>query len=609
MYQTTYDALEGLGLSTLGGLGDMSTDNYFGIVPEASVEYVKPVLPNVLFRRNVIDAGEGALYQGGSSYAPGLPLMPSSIGLAGLDALVGLDKDIKIPKEFKQQFPPEVQAIAGQVEHHVNNLKNAYKGGTRMEKYDATMEAAATAGDNIPIVPPLTVGHVVRGIQQIGKGIAKLFGLGGKTEAEKRRTRRFATAVAMYTVMRKENPALLFENEKAAKDRFKQLLREVRAGRRTPPKKVWPGFSTTRFSKIKDQKFNQLLNTWTTNPEKWKAFRGLYWGNKDNWSTNAQKMQAARKADYALEARVRAAKAAPKAPAPRPGVPAPRAVPTKAQQDLWKLHQIVKHKQAQDKHAEKMRVLTQLKQAIDQQKAQQAAKARQHVAQVARAAQTRSPVMQAALMKKANELQKLERKRFNVAVRLKNERQQARKDLIETGRKLAMTTNPGQRRKLQRRAIQQARRYKTKAEDNVMVALATQNAAAQAATAKAIAKAVSVGNAQKAELLGKTFNILAQGSKQLKKAKQIQQKAQGVKTPKAKRVAAARKKFAQALKKQRKAASKPKKTPTKAQWLQLKRAIEAQKRKSKPPRKTPAAYRPRQQLTPAQRRHVAMMRR
>lgn len=54
-------------------------------------EYGNYVMPGVLARSNVLDASEGANYSGGSSYAPGLPLMPSSVGLAGLDAYDDLD--------------------------------------------------------------------------------------------------------------------------------------------------------------------------------------------------------------------------------------------------------------------------------------------------------------------------------------------------------------------------------------------------------------------------------------------------------------------------------------------------------------------------------------
>lgn len=64
-------------------------------------EYGRPVMPGVLARSNVIDASDGANYSGGSSYAKGLPLMPSSVGLAGLETYDDLDgvadKMLRIP--------------------------------------------------------------------------------------------------------------------------------------------------------------------------------------------------------------------------------------------------------------------------------------------------------------------------------------------------------------------------------------------------------------------------------------------------------------------------------------------------------------------------------
>jgi hypothetical protein len=50
-------------------------------------EAAKTIMPGVTQRRNVIDPSEGANYSGGSDYAPGLPLLTSTIGLAGLDSL------------------------------------------------------------------------------------------------------------------------------------------------------------------------------------------------------------------------------------------------------------------------------------------------------------------------------------------------------------------------------------------------------------------------------------------------------------------------------------------------------------------------------------------
>jgi hypothetical protein len=83
----TYSDFAGVPLGALDAAFGSSIsieDGRIGRQPAAVDQYARSASHNYQTRRNVIDAGEGALYQGGSSYAPGLPLMPSSIGLAGL---------------------------------------------------------------------------------------------------------------------------------------------------------------------------------------------------------------------------------------------------------------------------------------------------------------------------------------------------------------------------------------------------------------------------------------------------------------------------------------------------------------------------------------------
>lgn len=70
----------------LGGLAMMSiNDGRIGRKPASVSQYAKPVSRNVTLRRNVIDPSKGANYGGGSSYAPRMPLMPSTVGLADAD--------------------------------------------------------------------------------------------------------------------------------------------------------------------------------------------------------------------------------------------------------------------------------------------------------------------------------------------------------------------------------------------------------------------------------------------------------------------------------------------------------------------------------------------
>ncbi len=72
-------------LDGLFGLG--AADGRIGRTPASGQEYARRRTHNYETRRNVIDASEGANYSGGSSYAPRLPLLPSTIGLADADLM------------------------------------------------------------------------------------------------------------------------------------------------------------------------------------------------------------------------------------------------------------------------------------------------------------------------------------------------------------------------------------------------------------------------------------------------------------------------------------------------------------------------------------------
>jgi hypothetical protein len=80
----------GLGdeIAVLDGLDVSAMDGRIGQTPAVPHQYAKKVAYNVQYRKGVIDPSEGALFSGGSSYAAGLPLLPSSVGLADASALI-----------------------------------------------------------------------------------------------------------------------------------------------------------------------------------------------------------------------------------------------------------------------------------------------------------------------------------------------------------------------------------------------------------------------------------------------------------------------------------------------------------------------------------------
>jgi hypothetical protein len=91
-----------------------ANDGRIGQSRVAVDEYGKQIMPGVLARSNVLDASEGANYSGGSSYAPRLPLLPSSVGLAGLDA-----SNIKLPPQLKRVAS---KAKVAQMKRQLNSL-------------------------------------------------------------------------------------------------------------------------------------------------------------------------------------------------------------------------------------------------------------------------------------------------------------------------------------------------------------------------------------------------------------------------------------------------------------------------------------------------------
>lgn len=80
---------EGVPIGALDGVFGSTLeiqDGRIGRTPATGEEYADRITSGFEIRRDVIDPSEGANYSGGSSAVPRyLPLMPSSVGLAGLD--------------------------------------------------------------------------------------------------------------------------------------------------------------------------------------------------------------------------------------------------------------------------------------------------------------------------------------------------------------------------------------------------------------------------------------------------------------------------------------------------------------------------------------------
>lgn len=107
-------------------------------------EYGKPIMPGVLARSNVLDASEGANYSGGSSAAPGLPLMPSSIGLAGLDGALAELQAQDDTDSTEMPMPAKLRAVASR--RKVAALKNeAKRVAKRMQRTTSAKKRAKDA--------------------------------------------------------------------------------------------------------------------------------------------------------------------------------------------------------------------------------------------------------------------------------------------------------------------------------------------------------------------------------------------------------------------------------------------------------------------------------
>jgi hypothetical protein len=83
--------MSGLGeqIAVLDGLDALDpSDGRLGQRRASVTQYARPIMRGVIARSGMVSAAGGQNYGGGSSYAPRLPLMPSSIGLADADDII-----------------------------------------------------------------------------------------------------------------------------------------------------------------------------------------------------------------------------------------------------------------------------------------------------------------------------------------------------------------------------------------------------------------------------------------------------------------------------------------------------------------------------------------
>jgi hypothetical protein len=171
-HRSSYSPYPGVGLSELDAAFGSSLeieDGRIGRRPATASQYASRVSHNFQTRRNVIDPSEGANYSGGSDYAPGLPLGPSSWGLAGLgradaygdfnglqelsmvDGLDGLE-DLAFYGKFRAAFQRQAfKRVAGKkrlnrILRSVRKIKGAWRTMTPVQKLTARRKLARAGG-------------------------------------------------------------------------------------------------------------------------------------------------------------------------------------------------------------------------------------------------------------------------------------------------------------------------------------------------------------------------------------------------------------------------------------------------------------------------------
>ena len=448
-----------------------------GTVPATGREYARPIASNVLMRRNVIDPSEG-MYTGGSSAPmPPLPLMPSTVGLAGCELMALADAT-----------PKQVMDIA-------------QKGTEALKDPEAAWAAAKAAAYAVPVpIPPSPIPIPAGAILDAGEAI---FNAGKKAvdwieggPQKRRRARKkdgaFVTAITVYTAARNENPVLWYTKEGWGKFRFATIMRDIQAGRRPVPK----------GGRAVGLKYNTVER----------------WLEKGNWKALGKayhKNPAYLKRDLEIKAKLKSGTF-------KPAPTAAEAAAKKKEEDRQKLLLLHQQMQAKKKQEVDRQALIKLHGMIEAQKKNKEKKKAQQQGRdtvaVMDAAKRKSKKTANKLKKKSKDLKKLQAKRTNATLKAKSEVKRLKKKLANLQKKYQVTRDP----KVAREAAAVAEQADKMKQTNVIGAAMTKNAAAQAVLAEKAAQAVAAGNPVLAAAYAKAYNQLGTAAGRMKDIRQKQ---------------------------------------------------------------------------------------
>jgi hypothetical protein len=146
-WERRFDTLDGVPLSMLDyafGSSISVEDGRIGRRPATGAEYASRKQYNYETRSDVLDASEGANYSGGSSYGKGLPLGPSSWGLAELSMVDTLDglADTSFLSKLTKAHRAAFKRVAGKarvdrLKGRAVKIRKAYSRMTPLQRQEA----------------------------------------------------------------------------------------------------------------------------------------------------------------------------------------------------------------------------------------------------------------------------------------------------------------------------------------------------------------------------------------------------------------------------------------------------------------------------------------